>query len=425
MDVIACISIPYFAAALERRGDTALNHKPLAIGGQPWESRPVYAFSQEVAHKGVQPGMSLRLVHVLSPQSYFMPATELKYSQTSGEIVDILTDFSRFIEPQELWHPFTKVDQRLTMSGRALPARYCLDLEELPLKESLPFARQIGQTVRRETHLAPAIGLAANKFTAQIAATLGSPNCILPVSPGEEAQFLSTRATDFLPLDKEATRRLRLLGIRTLGQLADLPLDTLMAQFGPSMGPFYNLVQGRDDGALQSLPAERHEEVRRLFEEPLANMLDLTIVLGRMAVELVDRLQTAALEGRELCLVCETEDGERQRCQMTLRRPTADSQHLSDAVQELIARLSFSSGISSLTVGMADLTPATTCQLTLFPEAEASGAEVSHRVRQTVGNLAAKYGASLFSQPTLTEPHHPLPERRFQLQPFGQAAPGS
>jgi DNA polymerase-4 len=422
IDVIACVSIPYFAAALERRGDTTLNDKPLAIGGQPWESRPVYAFSQEVAHKGVQPGMSLRLVHVLSPQSHFMPAAELKYSQTSGEIVDILMDFARFIEPQELWHPFTRADQCLTLSARALPARYCLDLEGLPLKESLPFSRQIGQTVRRETHLAPAIGLAANKFTAQIAATLGSPNCVLPVPPGEEAGFLSTRATDFLPLDKEAARRLRLLGIRTLGQLADLPLDTLRSQFGPSVEPFYNLVQGRDDGALQSRLPERREEVHRLFEAPLANMLDLAAVLGRMAAELVDRLQAAALEGRELCLVCETEDGERMRRQMTLRRPTADAQHLSNVVLELVAQLSFSSGISTLTISMTNLTPATTRQLTLF---EASETEVSQRIQQTVRNLAAKYGASLFSLPELTEPCHPLPERRFQLQPFGQAAPGS
>ena len=418
--MIACVSIPYFAAALERRGDTALNDKPLAIGGQPWESRPVYAFSQEVAHRGVQPGMSLRLVHVLSPQSHFMPARELEYIQTSGEIVDILMDFARFIEPQELWHPFTKVDQRLTLSGRALPARYCLDLEELPLKESLPFSRQIGQTVRHETHLTPAIGLATNKFTAQVAATLGSPNHILPVSPGEEAGFLSTRPTGFLPLNKEATRRLRLLGIRTLGQLADLPLETLRVQFGPSIEPFYNLVRGRDDGALQSLPAERQEKVGHLFEEPLTNMLDLTAVLGRMAAELVARLQTAALEGRELCLICETEEGERQRCQMTLRQPTADGQHLSDTVRELMGQLSFGSGISALTICMSELTPATTRQLTLFRETD-----VSHRVRQTVGNLAAKYGASLFSQPTLTEPLHPLPERRFQLQIIGGAAQGS
>ena len=37
--MIACLSIPYFAAAVERRGDEELANKPLAIGGQPWEAR--------------------------------------------------------------------------------------------------------------------------------------------------------------------------------------------------------------------------------------------------------------------------------------------------------------------------------------------------------------------------------------------------
>ena len=125
--MIACLSIPYFAAAVERRSDSDLRQQPLAIGGQPWEARPVYAFSQEVARKGVEIGMSLRLVQVLSPSSHFMPAAENRYSKVSSEVIDVLTDFSHLIEPQELWHPFTKTRQPVTAHGRVLPARYCLD----------------------------------------------------------------------------------------------------------------------------------------------------------------------------------------------------------------------------------------------------------------------------------------------------------
>src|SRR5690606_21059127 len=101
----ACLSIPYFAAAVERRHDAALTNKPLAIGGQPWEARPIYAYSREVARMGVRPGMSLRLAHVLSPHSHFMPAAEASYSQASGEIVDVLLDSPCLVEPEELWHP--------------------------------------------------------------------------------------------------------------------------------------------------------------------------------------------------------------------------------------------------------------------------------------------------------------------------------
>jgi hypothetical protein len=143
--MIACISIPYFAAAIERRADKTLARKPLAIGGRPWEAKPVYAFSREVARNGVQSGMSLRLVQVLSPQSHFMPAAEDKYYQVSGEVIDVLTDFSCLVEPQELWHSSATPRPYLIKSGRTLPARYCLDLEGLPVKESITFVKEMGK----------------------------------------------------------------------------------------------------------------------------------------------------------------------------------------------------------------------------------------------------------------------------------------
>src|SRR5687768_17343408 len=155
--MIACLSIPYFAAAVERRGDTSLVDKPLAIGGQPWESKPIYAYSRETAKMGVRPGMSLRLAHVLSPQSHFMPAGESEYGRANAEIVDVLLDFPGLVEPQELWHLLSDSRQSFTISGRILPARYYLDLEGWPLQESLRFSKEIGQRVRLESHLAPSI----------------------------------------------------------------------------------------------------------------------------------------------------------------------------------------------------------------------------------------------------------------------------
>ena len=179
--MIACLSIPYFAAAVERRADDALLPKPLAIGGQPWEPRPIFAFSHELARQGVEAGMSLRLVQVLSPQAHFMPAARPRYESAAGEVVDLLTTFTHQIEPEALWHPFADAGHRFTRYGRLLPARYCLHLD-LPPKELLPLARQMGRAVRQETQFAPSIGLAANKFVAQIAATVSRPHHLLPVA---------------------------------------------------------------------------------------------------------------------------------------------------------------------------------------------------------------------------------------------------
>ncbi|MCL4267244.1 MAG: hypothetical protein KJ069_28960 [Anaerolineae bacterium] len=413
--MIACLAIPYFAAAVERRADDALTPQPLAIGGQPWEARPIYAFSQEVARQGVHAGMSLRLVQVLSPDSQFIPAHKPAYGRVSAEVVDLLTDFSPDIEPQELWHSFADSTLHQTAHGRTLPARYCLDLDGLPLKEAIPFMQTMGQQLRAETHLSPAIGLSADKFTAQVAATVSRPDHLLPVAEGSYTDFLSSRSLAFLPLDKESNRRLHLMGIRTLGQLAALPLPALQEQFGPAITPFYRQAQGQGSEPRQPQPAPRQEAIHHWFDEPVDNLLTLAAILTHLVNELTLRLHTAARAGRTVQLSLEMANGRTQQQTITLRQPTADPLPITTAFHAVITSLNLTCGVTAVTLTLTDLTPATAHQLTLFPDTAVAN---HNRLSQTVHNLAAKYKDGRFYQPILTEPYHPLPERRFQLRPF-------
>lgn len=412
--VIACLSIPYFAAAVERRADGALQRLPLVIGGQPWETRPVYAYSREVAHRGVRPGMSLRLVGVLSPQAHFMPAAQSQYDEASSEVVDTLTLFSHLVEPEELWHPFS--DPRLVhaAAGRQLPARYFLDLETLPLTESVPFVREIGQTVRTETSLAPAIGLAANRFTAQVAATISHPNRLRSVPAAEQQQFLAERSLAFLPLEKETARRLRLLGLRTLGDLANLPLAALQEQFGVEIKQYYELAQGQGDTPLQPQLPRLQETCRFPFDGPVVNAHVVQAALAQIAGDLARRVQAAGLEGRELSLACETEEDLPWQQTVTFRRPTANRQRLEMALIDLFAQAMFTSGITILLVRLAGLQPATGQQAGLF------GAQSGNqKARQTLDNVSARHPECDIFQPVLAHLEHPLPERRFHLERVG------
>ncbi|MDX1415519.1 MAG: hypothetical protein R3293_15095 [Candidatus Promineifilaceae bacterium] len=411
--MIACISIPFFAAAVERRADDALVKKPLAIGGQPWEARPIYAFSKEVATMGVKIGMSLRLVQVLSPDSYFMPAAETQYSQTSGEVIDVLIDFSSLIEPQELWHPFADREQFLTLNSFALPARYCLDLEGLPKQEAVPFVQEIGKRVRAETTLEPTIGLAAHKFTAEVAASVCRTNHAIAVTPGEESPFLASRPLSFLPLEKDMARRLRLLGIQTLGQFASLSLTALREQFGPEIVSFHCLAQGKSGELVQPREAVRIEEVRYEFDDPVGDLQVITAVCRRLSVELSHRLQGAEIQGRRLRLEMELENGEIWQQGIVLRRPVFDQRQINRVTNELLAKKNIPHPASNVKLVVSDLSPAAAQQLTLFGQSA-----VSHQAQQTLLNLVRKYRSDKFYQPQPVDRDHPLPERRFHLQPI-------
>jgi DNA polymerase-4 len=401
--VIACLSIPYFSAAVERRTNDSLAQTPLVIGGQPWEPKPVYAFSQEAAQGGVRPGMSLRLAHLLTPDSHFMPADPSRYLDASGEVVDVLVDFSPLVEPEELWQPETQQ----TAGGQHLPARYYMDLDSLPIGEALPLVQEMGRTVRQETKLIPAIGLAEQRLAAQVAATLARPNHAKTVPVGEEAAFLADRPITFLPLDKETARRLRLLGIRTMGQLAALPPTAVQTQFGTAAVALQKFVRGEADTPLQPHQPEQKEQVTYHFPSPIIDRGAMETIIGRAAVTLANKLQAAGLSGQTLHLAWELERDTLEQS-LTLRAPASTSETLAAALRELLHQANHNGGVERLTVSLSALTVAAAEQLTLF-------APSLHGSTQSLDSAITKHGRCLY-RPKRLDNYHPLPERRFQWQ---------
>jgi len=408
--VITCLTVPYFAAAVERRYDAGLAQTPLVVGGQPWEPRPLFGFSWEAARRGVRPGMPLRQAHVLSPGSHFLPAEPARYLSAAGELIDALTDFTPLIAPEDLWRPPDK-RQPLPAGARTLPARYTVDLEGLPQQEAVPLTQEIGRIVRRDTGLEAAIGIAADAFTAQVAAALARPNHVRPVETGAEREFLAERSIAFLPLEKETARRLRLLGIRTLGQLAALSPTAVREQFGSASLPLYRLACGETASRIPASSPPTEETVARSFEQPLADWLAVEKVLDQMAEVLAGRLAEAALAGRTLHLLVEVERESPHRLSLPLRRPTLDAGRLGQTARDLAHSLSITAGITALSVSLGDLVPAAAQQLSLF-ERPARSAGVDGLAR-----VMARHQTAQFLQPTLVDAAHPLPEDRFRLQP--------
>ncbi len=484
--MIACLNVPFFASAVERRTnrDSAtvspsrpgLQGQPgLVIGGQPWEPQAVYAYSREAAQQGVRPGMSLRLAHFLSPQAQFMPADPPRYQGASAEIVDILANFTHLVEPDLFWSQAgVQVKNGQAGYGPAfghrLPARYTLDLESLPTAEGLSLAQEIGRTVRTQAHLAPAIGLAQNHFVAHVAAVYTQANYARSILPDQVAPFLSTASIRFLALDNETSRRLSLLGIRTLGQLVSLPLSSAGLRLGlddPSrkaLASLYQMITSPAETELNSaasahllppirpLPSEKSEKIAYHFDPPLADRLVLEQALTQAATRLAGRLAEAGLEGRTLHLALQADSQVFETLsitgqvmptaashrQLSRRQPTADPGQLAGSFRELLhqaltartpgqqgpargvhptafARHShdstaFEVSLTALEVRVADLTPAVTAQLALFEPPRPTG-----QYEEILVNLLGKYESALFLRPELTDAHHPLAERRFNL----------
>lgn len=411
--MIACLSVSYFAAMVERRDNGELAQTPLVVGGQPWEPRPLFGYSREAAQRGVKPGMSLRLAHVLSPHSHFVPATLPRYQGAAGEVVDVLTDFTHLVEPENLWQPPERAQPYLTAATRCLPAHYYVDLESLPLREATPLSQEIGRTVRSETRLAPSVGLAADRFTAQVAATLGRPNHLRPVTPETEQDFLAQRSISFLPFQKETARRLHLLGIRTLGQFARLPQNAVQEQFGAEALPLHRLARGEASQRTVVQTAPPALKLARHFEPPLGDSLIVRNVLEQMATALAGRLQADHHATGALTLSLETETGKHQQ-RLALRQPTAHTEHLLRYLLDLQEQLAPDTPIVALALSAAELAPWTAQQLPLFDFQTRRSAKSLYAL---LPGIMTRHKDVRFYRPLLDDSRHPLPECRFWLQP--------
>lgn len=394
--MIACLLIPYFAAAVERRDSPALAAGPLVISQPLPHPGPVFAVCAEAARRGIQPGLPLDQAQLLCPESTLLPARMTHYHQTTEALFSLLTGFTHRLEAEP--HPLAAVTY--------------LDLSGWPLPESRRLAQELGRAVRQETGLAPALGVAINKFVAHLAAGSTSPHHLSLVPPGREAGFLAAKPLDWLPLEAETRERLHRLGLTTLGQVAALPAAAVLAQFGTAGRQAQQLAQGRDERPLRPHQPDPVVRLTRWLDGPVADRLVLTAILKLMAEELAAGLVRSGRAGRRLTLTLHLEEGQEWLVEHALSQPTSRAERLFFSLSGSLAQNWPNSGVVGLTLSLAEIGPVQPQQLDLFTP---SGGQ-AQRLHELLPHLIARYGAAAFGQPCLTNPLAALPERRFQMQ---------
>ena len=396
--MIVCLLIPYFAAAVERQTDLSLATTPLVISEPRSTSEHVFAVSAEAAHSGVNPGMTLRQAQSLCPQARFIPANPTHYQHTLKEISELLATFTAKIEP----------------GGNQLAAVFYSDLGRLANAEQLELVEYLGQTVQDRIRLTPALGLATGKFPAYVAATSIGLKRALFIAPGQEGSFLAPLSVTHLPLDQELSYRFRLLGLRTLGQLADLSAGAVLTQFGQYGRWLHQLARGRDDRPVLAQPPRSLAQESHQFDEPVSDRTVLAAVSHMLAETLATRLAARGQAACVLELVLQLEDQGPRAERLVLRQPSHSPARLARNLALLIDRLRISSGVVELTVKVADLVPIRAEQLDLFNNQ--SRVEQEKRIYASLPNLIARYGSGCFYEVTLTNQLAHLPERRFLLR---------
>jgi protein ImuB len=150
------------------------------------------------------------------------------------------------------------------------------------------------------------VGIADGPFAAALAAS--APPVVVP--PGASAPFLSS-----LPLGAldrpDLVDVLHRLGLHTLGDLAALPANDVLARFGNEGALAHRLASGLDERTPDTRPLPPEFTVEAELDPP-AERVDTAAFVGRtLAGDFHDRLAARGHACARVLIVAETEHGER------------------------------------------------------------------------------------------------------------------
>src|ERR1700757_3194715 len=266
------VDMDAFYASVELRDQPGLRGRPVVVGGLGARG-VVLSATYEARAFGVRSAMPVGRARRLCPQAVFLPPRHRLYGEVSREVMAIFRAVTPAGEPLSLDEAFLDVSgaQRRLGSPRAI-------------------AELIRRQVREQQSITCSVGVAPVKFVAKIASARCKPGGLLVVQEKGLLAFLHPLPASALwGVGDRAEEVLGRLGLRTVGDIAHVPLATLQRELGAAGEHLWSLAWGRDERTV----APRREEKSVGAEETFPADVDDPEVIRRELLRLSGRTARA------------------------------------------------------------------------------------------------------------------------------------
>lgn len=273
------IDLDAFFASVEIKKRPELRGKPVIVGadGDPTKRGVVSAASYEARKSGVHSGMPLKKAYKLCPSAQFLPVDFESYENESEEFLEILRDYSPLVESFGLDEAFIEV---ISTGEDALP-------------NAIKIAGEIRSRIKEELRLPVSIGISRNKLLAKMACDLSKPNGFLVLEEKDvEKTFRELPVRTLWGIGPKTEKRLNDLGIKTVGELAKVPVQHLERNFGLIIGrTLHEHARGIDESPV--VPFYEPESLGRevTFEEDTNDIYIIKETIYALTEDVTARLK--------------------------------------------------------------------------------------------------------------------------------------
>ena len=385
---IACVLIPSFAVAVERRAHPRLTEQPLVV----YDRSTIIDASPDAASARV---LTVRQAKAAYPQAIFVEANHALYRDVSEAMLDALESVAPLVEPTELGAAFADI---LGLQGH--------------YEDEFALATAFVKTVKNATGLLASVGIGNGKFVAWAAASITPAGDAGIVPEGREQEFLHDRDVSLLPFGLDVAQRLNVLALRTLGDVAALPQTAVEAQFRRIGKRVWELANGIDREPLR--PRKQQEELRERvsFDAPVVVTEALMMAGRQLVARLVRRLKGRTARRMHLQLLAD----ERIVWEKleTFREPTGDERRMMLIFKTRLSLLELPQAVDTVAITLTGIGREVAKQGKLFTDTQQNLNQIAEAMRQ----LRARYDRPMIYRVAEVDPCSRHPEERNVLVPY-------
>lgn len=287
--VIAHIDMNCFYASVEEKYNPELRGKPLAIAGTVKTRHGIIVTSNYEARKlGIKTTMRVGVARKICPTIKFLQPDMEKYQRESKLIFDLIREYTTKVE-------VVSVDEAY------------IDLSEF--EEPIKVIATIQRRIYKQLGMPSSVGVSFNKFFAKMGSDLKKPLGFTIINKKNYKSILWDMGIgEMHGCGKSATKKLKKMGISTIGDLANANEVLLHSILGIQGLRLKKCANGEDNRELKYTVERKSIGNSKTFSEDLLEEIEIKNQLRKLSEKVSNRAKSRNYVGNNISIVIRSSD---------------------------------------------------------------------------------------------------------------------
>lgn len=341
----------------------------------------VLAKSTPAKNKGIVTGETLYSARKKCPNLKSYPMNYPYYQKMSNKLFELIKKYTPDIEIasiDECYIDYTKVKNMY--------------------KDPLEFAKKIQKEVYETLKFTINIGIANNKLCAKMASDFTKPNKIHTLYEYEiKEKMWPLDVSELFGVGKKSSEKLKILGVNTIGDLANINPMRLYPYFKNQTTYLINIANGIDNSIVDSSEIKNKgisNEVTLSYD--INNIIELDKYLLSLSEKISLRLRKEKKFASVIAVVLKNNEFKRRTCQKKLDYSTNSSEEIYKYSKMILRQMFNDDEIRLIGIRLDNLTSDNIKQISIFQSFDENIKD--EKLYKTLDELKNKYGENIIKK---------------------------